>query len=122
MADLKMCHSEQDDSGRAYAALAQHFAMLAEPTRLRILHLLRDQELNVGMLAQQCHCSQANISRHLHALTQHGMLRREARGNTVYYKVIDSSVYLLCTLACDKLSQQSQQQAALFGAARAGSD
>ncbi|MBC3869690.1 winged helix-turn-helix transcriptional regulator [Undibacterium oligocarboniphilum] len=117
-----MCRSVQDDSDLAYVALAKHFAMLAEPTRLRILYLLRDQELNVGALAQQCHCSQANISRHLHALTQHGMLRREARGNTVYYQAMDSSVYVLCTLACDKLSQQSQQQAALFGAVRPGAD
>jgi DNA-binding transcriptional ArsR family regulator len=38
----------------ALEQVAAYFQVLAEPTRLRILNLLRGGEKNVGDLAQQC--------------------------------------------------------------------
>ena len=40
----------------------------------------------------------ANISRHLSTLAKHGMVIREARGTTVYYRIADESIYALCDL------------------------
>ena len=83
-------------NGEALARVAAYFQVLAEPTRLQILNLLREQERNVGELAQLCGYSAANISRHLSLLSQHGFVARETRGNSAYYRIADASVYELC--------------------------
>ena len=49
----------------AITQVAAYFQTLAEPTRLRILNLLREGERNVGELAQLCGYTAANVSRHL---------------------------------------------------------
>lgn len=101
-------------SEQALQQIAQYFAVLAEPTRLRILHCLRDQEHNVGELAERCDCSQANVSRHLSNLAKHGIIKRESRGTSVYYQIADPSIYALCDLVCSNVVKQLQSQAALL--------
>jgi DNA-binding transcriptional ArsR family regulator len=110
----------------ALAQVAAYFQALSEPTRLQILNLLREQERNVGELAQACGCSAANVSRHLSLLTRHGLVLRESRGNSAYYRIADASVYQLCDLVCGsvarQLDQAASQRAVFTGAApkRAG--
>src|SRR5450631_175812 len=82
----------------ALAQVAAYFQALSEPTRLQILNFLRQNERNVGELAQLCGSSSANISRHLALLTQHGLVKRESRGNSAFYSIADESVYALCDL------------------------
>ena len=99
-------------SSEALQQVAAYFQALAEPTRLQILNLLRDGELNVGELAQRCGYTSANISRHLANLTRHGLVDRESRGTSVYYRIADASVYALCDLVCGSIARQLEQQAA----------
>ena len=82
----------------ALQQVASYFQTLAEPTRLRILNLLREGEHNVGELAQLCGYTAANVSRHLSLMTQQGFVTRESRGTSVYYRIADPSVYALCDL------------------------
>lgn len=95
----------------ALAEIAAYFQALSEPTRLNILNLLRQQERNVGELAQLCGFSAANISRHLAMLTKHGLVARESRGTSAYYRIADESVYELCDLVCGKIARQVAQTA-----------
>ena len=111
---------------QALQQVASYFQALAEPTRLRILNFLRLGEHNVGELAQLCGYTAANISRHLSLLSQHGLVARESRGTSVYYRISDPSVYALCDLVCDNIAKQfersAQNQQALFNrAVEAGS-
>ena len=105
----------------ALQQVASYFQTLAEPTRLRILNFLRQGEHNVGELAQLCGYTAANISRHLSLLTQQGLVERESRGTSVYYKIADDSVYALCDLVCDSIARQyeraAKSQQALFARA-----
>ncbi|MDO9073028.1 MAG: metalloregulator ArsR/SmtB family transcription factor [Rubrivivax sp.] len=94
----------------ALAQVAAYFQALSEPTRLRILNMLRQHERSVGELAQLCGFSSANVSRHLSLLTQHGLVRRESRGNSAYYSIADDSVYALCDLVCGTLARQFERQ------------
>lgn len=108
----------------ALPQVAAFFQALSEPTRLRILNLLRERPHNVGELAQLCACSSANISRHLALLQQRGLVARESRGTSALYSIADDSVYALCDLVCGSLARQFERQAsaqALFtqGTARA---
>ncbi|NYT63957.1 helix-turn-helix transcriptional regulator [Alcaligenaceae bacterium] len=86
--------------------VAAYFRALSEPTRLHILSLLRDGERNVGELAQLCDYTAANISRHLSILNKHGLVVREGRGTSVYYRMADESVYALCDLVCGNIARQ----------------
>ena len=95
----------------ALEQVAAYFQALSEPTRLRILNLLREGERNVGELAQLCGYTAANVSKHLSVLTQRGLVARESRGTSVYYRIGDASVYALCDLVCDHLARQLDRQA-----------
>ena len=86
--------------------VAGYFQVLAEPTRLRILNILRDGERNVGDLAQMCGYTAANVSRHLSLMTKNGLVTRVGRGTSVYYRFADESVYALCDLVCDNIARQ----------------
>ncbi len=90
----------------ALEEVAGYFQVLAEPTRLRILNILREGERNVGDLAQMCGYTAANVSRHLSLMTKSGLVTREGRGTSVYYRFADESVYALCDLVCDNIARQ----------------
>ncbi len=95
----------------ALAQVAAYFQALSEPTRLQILNLLREQEHSVGDLAQRCGCSSANISRHLAQLMHNGLVSREARGNSAYFRIADPSVYDLCDLVCGNIARRFERSA-----------
>ena len=96
----------------ALEQVAAYFQALSEPTRLRILNLLRDGERNVGDLAQACGYTAANVSRHLAMLMQHGLVTRETRGTSAYYRIADASVYALCDLVCGNIARKLERSAA----------
>ena len=60
------------------------FRALADPTRLRILGLLRAMELSVGELAQVLGQSQPRVSRHVRILTEAGLAERRKEGSWVF--------------------------------------
>lgn len=99
----------EDLPPEAIRQVAAYFQALSEPTRLQILNLLRGGERNVGELAQLCGYTSANMSRHLAFLTQHGLVLRESRGTSVYYRIADASTYALCDLVCDCMARQFER-------------
>jgi ArsR family transcriptional regulator len=60
------------------------FAALADPTRTRILMLLRAMELSVGELAQVLGQSQPRVSRHVKILVDAGLAERRKEGSWVF--------------------------------------
>ena len=60
------------------------FASLADPTRLRILMLLRAMELSVGEIAQVLGQSQPRVSRHVKILIDSGLAERRKEGSWVF--------------------------------------
>ncbi len=65
-------------------SLSDRFQALADPTRLRILALLRAMELSVGELAQVLGQSQPRVSRHLKILADARVLERRKEGSWVF--------------------------------------
>jgi ArsR family transcriptional regulator len=70
--------------------LADRFQALADPTRLRIIALLRLMELSVGELAQVLGQSQPRVSRHLKILADVGVLERRKEGSWVFLTLADA--------------------------------
>lgn len=95
----------------ALEQVAGYFQALSEPTRLALLNLLRGGERKVGDLAQLSGFTAANVSRHLTLLTKHGLVARESRGTSVYYRIADESVYALCDLVCGSVARQLERSA-----------
>jgi DNA-binding transcriptional ArsR family regulator len=70
--------------------------------------------MSVTELTRALKSSQPNVSKHLKILTDSGILRREQRGNTVFYAIADDSIFKLCDVVCDSLGERLQEQANLF--------
>ena len=61
-----------------------------DPTRLRLLLLLRQAELTVSELTDIVGQSQPRVSRHLKLLCDAGLLERFKEGSWVFYRAADS--------------------------------
>ena len=68
------------------------FAALADPTRLRLMLLLRRMELSVGELALVLDQSQPRVSRHLRILADAGLVERHREGAWVFVHLGDAAL------------------------------
>ena len=90
--------------------IAQRFKVLAEPQRLKILHVLWDEESTVGEIIIATGALQANVSKHLGILQQAGLVSRRKDGLNVYYRICDQTVFELCELVCSSLHDRLVEQ------------
>ncbi|MDR3084699.1 MAG: autorepressor SdpR family transcription factor [Christensenellaceae bacterium] len=60
---------------------------LADPTRRRILELLREQDRTAGEIADRFALSKPTISHHLEKLRVEGLILAERRGQTILYSL-----------------------------------
>ena len=105
-----MAKSRSDISEESLVQIARRFAVLSEPMRLRLLHVLMRGEQSVNALAELTDGTQANISRHLQTLAEAGMVSRRKEGLHVFYDIADSSIFKLCDLVCGSLEKQLVQK------------
>lgn len=88
-----MSDAAQDRSSIPGLSSSQALAALrgaGEATRLRILALLTDAELNVKDLTQILIQSQPRISRHLKLMAEAGIITRFREGSWVFFRIADS--------------------------------
>lgn len=69
------------------AAAVQSFALLADPTRVRMLWALRDAELDVATLARTAGCRPTVASQHLSKLRFAGLVEGHRHGQRVVYRL-----------------------------------
>ncbi|WP_027414804.1 autorepressor SdpR family transcription factor [Aneurinibacillus terranovensis] len=67
--------------------LNQTFKALADPTRRKILDLLKDKDLTAGEIADQFQMTKPSISHHLNLLKQAELVRDERAGQHIYYSL-----------------------------------
>lgn len=65
------------------------FRALADPTRLRVVALLREMELAIGELAAVLDQSQPRVSRHVRILAEAGIVERRREGSWVFLRVVE---------------------------------
>lgn len=100
---------------------ARRFALLSDPTRLRILAVLLDrQPMTVTELCDALGIAAPNVSQHLARLTAGRLVGREKQGRTVHYRTIDPSLPTLCELMCTSLVDQATRLSVQPSRARAG--
>lgn len=91
---------------------ARRFALLGDPTRLRILHVLMEQgELSVGAIAAASGTSRFNASAHLTRLAAAGLVARRREATSVFYQVNDENLPRICDWMRDSLSARARDLA-----------
>jgi len=79
--------------------IAKYFRGLGDPTRVRILELLRDEgELSVGELVERLGLPQPKVSNHLACLRWCGFVEARREHRTVYNRIADDRVLDLLAL------------------------
>jgi ArsR family transcriptional regulator len=101
-------------SEQAVDLIARRFRVLGEPMRLKLIMSLMNGPKNVGELVADSGASQANVSRHLHTLTDAGILSRKKKGLFVYYQIADGSIFDLCDLVCGRVEEFLEDQVKAF--------
>jgi len=93
--------------------VAKYFRGLGDPTRLRILELLReDGELSVGALVERLDLPQPQISNHLACLRWCGFVEARREQRTVYNRIADQRVLKMLDLAQAMLADNAEHVAA----------
>ena len=86
--------------------ISDRLKAMADPMRLRILHVLQGGERCVNDILAQVGGSQANVSKHLSVLRRAGLVACHRDGVNVYYRIEDPAVFAICRTVCDSLERQ----------------
>lgn len=87
---------------------------LSHPTRLQVLHLLKDEELSAGELARRADVSVTNLSQHLAIMRQAGLLASRREGSNVYYSLAAPQVLEACSVVQKVLAGLLRRQSELL--------
>lgn len=79
-----------DDSTSRH--LADLFKALSDPTRLRIISILIEGEMNVGEIAAQLDMTESAVSHQLRGLRQMRLVKARKDGRQVFYSLDDDHV------------------------------
>ena len=75
--------------------LTEFFKVLGNPTRIRILLLLMEQDANVSDLAEQLGMTQSAVSHQLNLLKSNKLVKRRRDGKMIFYALADEHVEMV---------------------------
>ena len=87
--------------GTTSSQLADLFSALSDPTRLRIISVLLDGEMNVGDIAAQLEMTESAVSHQLRGLRYMRLVRSRKNGRQVFYSLDDDHVAKLYRMGLD---------------------
>lgn len=91
--------------------MAKFMQLIAHPSRIMILHEIRNKELTVTSLQELTGVSQSRISQHLSALRTEGIIKERREGRNVYYRLVDQSVASWLLSGMDLAQKQQKVEA-----------
>ena len=98
------------DLDAAFGAIAGYFSVLAEPSRLKIMLAICDEERTVSQIVARTGMGQTNVSRHLGLMHRHGVVERRRAANLVYYRVADETMPELCRAVCERIARTMESR------------
>ena len=96
--------------GDSAAALAQTFGALSDPTRLRMVSALFEQELCVCDLAAVLGMTQSAVSHQLRLLRALRLVRARKDGRVVYYSLDDDHIRDLFQRGLDHIRHEVEER------------
>jgi ArsR family transcriptional regulator, repressor of sdpIR and other operons len=93
--------------------VSEIYKALADPTRRRILQLLREREMSAGEIAEHFHLAKPTLSGHFAVLREAKLVSPEKTGTTIIYRlnvsVLEEAVMAL--MDAFKVEPQTSAQA-----------
>jgi ArsR family transcriptional regulator len=98
-------------SNSVVEVVAARLALLADPTRVRLLTLLEQGEANVQQLSDKVDSAPQTVSHHLNILYRAGIVCRRREGMCVFYSLADFSTCLLLEKVLEGIKGQVEELA-----------
>ncbi len=86
------------NSYRIFEMQADLIAMFANPRRIMIVDILGDRELSVGAIAEALDLPIPNVSQHLRAMKDRGVVASRKDGQTVFYRMTNPKFCECCKM------------------------
>lgn len=83
---------------------------MAEPTRLRILRAIHDEEKTVSQMMEETGAGQSNISKHLAILMGAHVVTFRKEGVSTYYRIADPNITVICDTVCRSIVERIRQE------------
>lgn len=87
---------------------------MSNPTRLRLVHELRQGPRCVGELALAVNLAQAKVSQHLAILRARDIVQVHREGNESIYQITNPKIEHVCDLMREVLVEQAAQRSELM--------
>ena len=87
------------------AHVAELFRAFSDTSRVRLVAILAEQELNVGALAELVGISESAVSHHLRGLRQMKLVSSRRDGKEVYYHIEDEHIITLFSQGVNHIRQ-----------------
>lgn len=94
------------DGNESLLKLAELFKTLGDPTRLKIVEILLENEMCVNHIAETMGMGQSAISHQLRVLRQARLVTYRKEGKTAYYSLNDDHVEGLVRMGMNHVSHQ----------------
>ena len=108
----RIVHEQQVEKARKAALpsaeidkLAQFFKAFADPTRLKILQALHQEEMCVCDLAAFLGVSESAVSHQLRLLRQMDLVANRREGPVLYYRLTDAHINQLILVALEHIQE-----------------
>lgn len=86
------------------------FKALSDPTRRKILKLLREDDLTAGQIAEKFNISKPSISHHLSILKNAELVLWEKKGQNIYYSLNSTAVQEIMNWFFDFLERREEDE------------
>lgn len=77
------------------AHVAELFSVFSDTSRVRILSVIVEQEMNIQSLAKQIGVTESAVSHHMRGLRQMRIVQARRDGKEVFYSVVDPHIIAL---------------------------
>jgi ArsR family transcriptional regulator len=85
------------------------FKALSDPSRRKILHILKKKDLSAGEIADHFNMTKPSISHHLNLLKQANLVEAEKRGQHIIYSLNTSVFEDVVTWFMDFLKKDEEE-------------
>jgi DNA-binding transcriptional ArsR family regulator len=100
-----------NNEDRVFDSVAELFAVLSTPIRLKIISAVCHGEKNVSELLAEIDTTQPNMSQHLSTLYRSGVLSKRREGTQMYYRLQSERVSTLCRAVCNQVAIELEGEA-----------
>ncbi|VEU81296.1 ArsR/SmtB family transcription factor [Haploplasma axanthum] len=78
---------------KTITSISNLFKVISDPTRIKILYVLKDTKLNVTTISELIGVTQSAVSHQLRVLRVANLVTKDKKGKEVIYSLYDKHVY-----------------------------